>query len=384
MTEPRAAGPLVGLRVVEFASIGPGPHCAMLLADQGAEVIRIDREGGNGWPNPVVDRGRASMTLDIRTPEGRDAALAICDLADVVIEGFRPGVMERLGLGPETMSDRNPRLVYGRMTGWGQDGPLARVAGHDINYISLTGALAAIGPPGERSVPPLNLVGDFGGGSMFLAFGLMAALWERERSGKGQVVDAAIIDGVGSLMAMFTGLLPSGRITLDRARNPLGGSAPYYRTYLCADGGEIAVGAIEPQFWACLLRTIGVETDHPASLQREARWPEATRLVEQAFARKTRDEWADLLRTTEACAFPVLTIEEAMLDEHLSARGGYVEIDGMRHSAPAPRLSRTPGAIQPPRSGLDECRRWVAAMDIISKAADQPTRSAKFRPPPDE
>ncbi|MBX3595794.1 CaiB/BaiF CoA-transferase family protein [Sphingomonas sp.] len=356
MSEP--SGPLVGLRVVEFASIGPGPHCAMLLADQGADVVRIDRAGGNGWPNPIVDRGRTTVTLDIRSSEGRDTALSLCDAADVLIEGFRPGVMERLGLGPDTVCARNPRLVYGRMTGWGQDGPLAKVAGHDINYIALTGALAAIGEPGGRSIPPLNLVGDFGGGSMFLAFGIMAALWERERSGLGQVVDAAIVDGVSSLMTMFTGLRPSGRISLDRARNSLGGAAPYYRTYRCADGLEMAVGAIEPQFWAELLRVVGIETDNPAALQREDAWPNTIALLDTAFAESPRAEWIERFRGSDACAFPVLTAKEAECEDHLSARSVFVEVGGLRQPAPAPRFSRTPGAIQPARSG-EAVGRWM-------------------------
>lgn len=352
-------GPLAGLRVVEFASIGPGPHCAMLFADQGADVLRIDREGGNGWPNPIVDRGRATMTLDIRTESGRETAVEICALADVVIEGFRPGVMERLGLGPDVLLGRNPRLVYGRMTGWGQDGPLARTAGHDIDYIALTGALAAIGVPGERSVPPLNLVGDFGGGSMFLAFGLMTALWERERSGKGQVVDAAIVDGVSSLMSMFTGLLPANRISLDRARNPLGGSAPYYRTYRCANGLEIAVGAIEPQFWAELLRILDIQTDDPSAMQREAEWATTAHRLEQVFATETRDAWVERFAGSDACVFPVLTLDEAMRNEHLTARSTYLEYDGLTQPAPAPRLSRTPGQIQPGRAGQATWERWA-------------------------
>lgn len=346
MADP--SGPLVGLRVVEFASIGPGPHCAMLLADQGADVVRVDREGGNGWPNPVMDRGRTIVTLDIRTDEGRMEALSRCDSADVVIEGFRPGVMERLGLGPDVMLARNPRIVYGRMTGWGQTGPLASTAGHDINYIALTGALDAIGTPGERSIPPLNLVGDFGGGSLYLAFGIMAALWERERSGLGQIVDAAIVDGVSSMMTMFAGLIPAGRITLDRPRNPLGGSAPYYRTYLCADGREMSVGAIEPQFWAELIRVLGVEADSPASLQHEDRWAEAIKLLEDAFRSKPRSEWITRFEGTDACVTPVLTLAEAMADSHLHARGTYVGSKANRTSAPAPRFSRTPGIMQGP------------------------------------
>jgi len=345
LTMAPRSGPLVGLRVVEFTGIGPGPHCAMLLADLGAEVVRIDRKGGNGWPNPVVDRGRTTRILDLRTDEGREAALALCDDTDVVIEGFRPGVMERLGLGPDIMLGRNRRLVYGRMTGWGQDGPRAMTAGHDINYIALTGALAAIGAPGQRSVPPLNLVGDFGGGSLFLAFGVMSALWERERSGLGQVVDAAIVDGVSSLMATFAGLIPSGRITLDRSRNPLAGTAPYYRTYLCADGREVSVGAIEPQFWAEMLRLLGIETDDPAAMRDEARWGETTLLLKRTFASRTRDEWSAVFAGSDACVTPVLTFAEAMSDQHLLDRKTYLGADGSRTPAPAPRFSRTPGGI---------------------------------------
>lgn len=250
------SGPLAGLRVVEFASIGPGPHCAMLLSDLGADVLRIDRDGGNGWPNPIVDRGWAVKTVDIRSEEGRTFCLEAISHADILIEGFRPGVMERLGLGPEDCLARNERLIYGRMTGWGQDGPLAQSAGHDINYIAIAGALAAMGIKGQSAAVPLNLVGDFGGGSMFLAFGIMAALWERDRSGKGQVVDAAIVDGVGSLMTMFTGLLPSGAISLDRDQNLLGGAAPSYRSYVCKDGREISLGPLEPKFYAELIERL--------------------------------------------------------------------------------------------------------------------------------
>ena len=345
-TFPTRSGPLSGLRVLEFASIGPGPHCAMLLSDLGAEVIRIDRAGGNGWPNPIVDRGRARMTLDIRTQSDRALCLDIADKADVVIEGFRPGVMERLGLGPEVMLRRNPRLVYGRMTGWGQTGPLANTAGHDINYIALTGALAAIGRPGEPAVPPLNLVGDFGGGSMLLAFGIMAALWERERSGQGQVIDAAIIDGVTSMMTMFAGLLPGGRISMERDRNLLGGAAPFYRCYVCADGKEIAIGPLEPQFYSALLDRI----DAPAELRDRqndsANWSERSAILAHIFAGKSRDAWCELLEGTDVCFAPVLTLEEAPRHSHMKARGAYVERNGISQAAPAPRFSRTPGAIQ--------------------------------------
>jgi len=349
------AGPLAGLRVVEFASIGPGPHCAMLLSDLGAEVLRIDRPGGNGWPNPIMDRGRATLTLDIRSEEGRAAAAEAATFADVLIEGFRPGVMERLGLGPDVLLAANPRLVYGRMTGWGQEGPLARVAGHDIDYIAITGALAAIGRPGEPAVPPLNLVGDFGGGSMFLAFGIMAALWERARSGRGQVVDAAIVDGVASMMGMFTGLATTGGISLERDANLLGGAAPYYRCYRCADGREIAVGPLEPPFWRLLCERL----DAPASLsQDEADWPETATWFERTFATQPAAHWLALFDGSDACVAPVLTAAEAPSHPHHIARQTYIMRDGLPHGAPAPRFSRTPGAIQAGTDGQNLVAAW--------------------------
>ncbi|MCF7202607.1 CaiB/BaiF CoA transferase family protein [Pseudomonas oligotrophica] len=337
------AGPLAGLRVLEFAGIGPGPHCAMLLADMGAEVIRIQREGGNGWPNPVVDRGRRVVTLDIREPAGQAHCLALARDADVLIEGFRPGVMERLGLGPEALLAVNPRLVYGRITGWGQDGPLATAAGHDINYIALSGALAAIRDKDGEPVPPLNLVGDFGGGSLFLTVGILAALLERERSGRGQVVDAAIVDGVSSLMSFFAGLLPGGRLSLAREANPLSGAAPNYRCYRCADGGEIAIGPLEPKFWAELLERI----DAPAWLRDgcadPAQWAEQGAALEQLFASRTREQWCALLEGSDACFAPVLGLEEAASHPHMQARGVYQLLDGVLQVAPTPRFSRTPG-----------------------------------------
>ena len=353
----RAAGPLVGLRVVEFESIGPGPHCAMLLADLGAEVVRIGREGGNGWPNPIMDRGRASVEVDIRSDEGRAFALETCDLADVVIEGMRPGVMERLGLGPEVMLARNPRLVYGRMTGWGQEGPLARVAGHDINYIALAGALAPMGRPGEPAPVPLNLVGDFGGGSMFLAFGIMAALWERERSGLGQVIDAAIVDGVSSMMTMFSGLSPRG-FSLDRAVNQLGGAAPYYRSYLCADGREITVGAIEPRFYAELLERIGAPADMAQRQDDRSTWPDRSDRLAALFLTRTAAEWQDLLEGTDVCFAPVVPLAQVAEHPHMVARGTHVEHDGLVQPVPAPRFSRTPGSIQPTREGREAIAAW--------------------------
>lgn len=344
-SQPRQ-GPLLGLRVLEFASIGPGPHCAMLLADLGAEVIRIEREGGNDWPNPVADRGRKRLTVDIRTDAGRQQCLKLADEADVIIEGMRPGVMERLGLGPEQIHARNPRLVYGRMTGWGQTGPLAQSAGHDINYLAITGALAAIGAREGPAIPPLNLVGDFGGGSLYLAFGIMAALWERERSGLGQVVDAAIIDGVSSMMTFFAGLLPSGAISLERDRNLLSGAAPHYRCYTCADGRDIAVGPLEPQFFAELMQRIEASEALLNGCTDPKLWPEQSEQLAVLFAKRTQAQWCALLEGTDACFAPVLTLEEAAQYPHMQARGVYRDIDGALHAAPAPRFSRTPGAIR--------------------------------------
>ena len=342
-TEQDRQGPLRGLRVLEFAGIGPGPHCAMLLADMGAEVLRVEREGGTGWANPVVDRGRKVVTLDIRNAAGRARCLELAQGADVLIEGFRPGVMERLGLGPDELLARNPRLIYGRMTGWGQTGPLARAAGHDINYIALTGALAAIRGESGPAVPPLNLVGDFGGGSLYLAVGILAVLWERERSGQGQVIDAAIVDGVSSLMTFFAGLLPSGRIEMQRERNPLSGAAPNYRCYLCADGREIAIGALEPPFWRELLERI----DAPQALWEgcadPTAWTEQGDALARLFASRSQAEWCALLEGSDACFAPVLPLEEAAGHVHMRQRGVYQEVDGQLQAAPAPRFSRTPG-----------------------------------------
>lgn len=360
MTQETRSGPLAGLRIVEFSGIGPGPHCVMLLADLGAEVLRIDRAGGNGWPNPIVDRGRHALELDIRSDEGRAQVLEIVANADVVVEGFRPGVMERLGLGPDVLLERNPRLIYGRMTGWGQAGPLAQAAGHDINYIAITGALAAIGD-GKRPIPPLNLVGDFGGGSLYLAFGIMAALFERRTSGKGQVVDAAIVDGVASLMAMFAGLIPSGALSLDPARNPLAGQAPFYRCYECADGNFISVGPIEPHFYAELLGHIEAPAELREKQNDSRNWSERTALLEDIFAKKSRDEWCGLLEGTDACFAPVLTFEESKSHPHMLAREIYLEKDGVTHIAPAPRFSRTPGDIGAGGTGADLAERWSRA-----------------------
>lgn len=355
-------GPLAGLKVVEFVGIGPGPHCSMMLADMGADVLRIDREGGNGSPNPVNDRGRACMTLDIRSPQGAACSLELLEAADVLIEGFRPGVMERLGLGPDVVCQRNPQLVYGRMTGWGQQGPLAGMAGHDINYIAVAGALGMIGRPGELPTIPLNLIGDFGAGSMLLAFGILAALWERERSGKGQVIDAAIIDGVTSQLSFFAGLRASGRLSLERERNLLSGAAPFYRCYACRDGLAVAVGAIEPAFFACLVERL--DLPDMADSQDPARWGELEAALTDRFAERDRAEWLELFAGTDGCVSAVLSLDEAMAHPHMRARQGYVDVAGMAQAAPAPRFSRTPGLARADvgESGAAMAARWKAAI----------------------
>jgi alpha-methylacyl-CoA racemase len=348
------------VRVVEFAGIGPGPHAAMLLGDLGAEVLRIGRPGGGASP-PVVGRGRHALELDLRREDGLAAALDACDAADVLIEGFRPGVMERLGLGPEALFARNARLVYGRMTGWGQEGPLAQAAGHDITYIALTGALAAITDGRGHPVPPLNLVGDFGGGSLYLAFGIVAALLERERSGRGQVVDAAIVDGAASLLAMFAGMGPSGPLSLDPERNMLGGAAPFYRCYACADGKFVAVGALEPQFFAELMARTGADAEALTPDRFDpSTWPARTEAMAALFATRTRDDWCAMLEGTDACVAPVLTYAEAAAHPHMAARGVYAEVAGAPQPAPAPRFSRTPGAVGPSGDGADLLARWRA------------------------
>ncbi len=359
MAEQARTGPLAGVRIVEFAGIGPGPHCVMLLSDLGAEVLRFERPGGNGWPNPVIDRGRHTIAVDIRSVEGRAIVMETVEHADVIVEGYRPGVMERLGFGPDDLLARNPRLVYGRMTGWGQTGPLAQAAGHDINYIALTGALAAITDGERRPVPPLNLVGDFGGGSLYLALGIVAALWERERSGKGQVVDAAIVDGVASLMAMFGGLLPSRMISLEPDRNLLGGQAPFYRCYECADGKHVSVGPLEPQFYAQLLERVGASADLRQQQNDPTNWSERARILAVLFKQKTRDEWCSLLEGSDACFAPVLTYDESLTHPQMQARDTYVEVDGLTQAAPAPRFSRTPGDVGQGGDGETLRRQWL-------------------------
>jgi len=359
----RAGGPLTGVRVVEFAGIGPGPHCAMLLSDLGAEVLRIERDEGTAWPprNPLLERGRAVLTLDISTDEGRERSLAATDHADVLIEGYRPGVMERLGLGPDIVTARNPRLVYGRMTGWGQEGPLAHSAGHDINYIAITGALGAIGPAAGPPVPPLNLIGDFGGGSLFLALGIVAALLERERSGQGQVVEAAIVDGVSHMLSLCAGLAASGFLSLQRGQSLLGGAAPFYRCYTCADGRDIAIGALEPRFYKELLDRIGAPPQLHETQYDRSSWAACSQRLAAIFATRDRASWCQLLEGTDACVAPVLTLEEARLHPQMAARQTHVHRDGVPQPAPAPRFSRTPGSIAPTSSGEVLLSSWLSA-----------------------
>ncbi len=343
MTEA-SRGPLTGLRVVEFAGIGPGPHVAMLLADMGAEVVRIERQGSQPM-NAVVERARHRAQVDVKSEEGRAFCLAACRHADVLVEGFRPGVMERLGLGPEVLLAANPRLVYARMTGWGQTGPLAQAAGHDLNYIAVTGALDAIGKTGELPVPPQNLVGDFGGGSLYCALGVLAAIYERERSGRGQVVDAAIVDGVTSLMSFFFGLPTSAVRTTERGKGLLGGAAHFYRCYTCADGKEISVGAIEPQFYAELCERAGAPAELCEGQMNPANWSGHAEGMAALFATKTQAEWSELLEGTDACFAPVVPMDAAREHPHMKARKAYVEHGGRWHTAPAPRFDRTPGTI---------------------------------------
>jgi len=360
MTHEPHRGPLAGLRVVEMVGIGPGPHAAMLLSDLGADVVRIDRAGGNGTPNEVLDRGRAVIVIDIRSDDGRMQVLDAIDTADVLIEGYRPGVMERLGLGPEVTIARNPRLIYGRITGWGQDGPLAQAAAHDINYIALTGALAAIGDKDGPALPPLNLVGDFGGGSMYLVFGIMAALWERERSGRGQVVDAAIVDGVASLMAMSAGFAASGFVSMDREKSMLAGAAPFYRCYTCADGKDVSVGAVEPHFYKLLLERIGAPMELLEAQNRRATWPAHSAVLATIFASKPQATWCKLLEGTDACFAPVLPLSDGPHHPHLQARKSYLIKHGTIHPAPAPRFSRTPGVIGSTSDGAAMLATWQA------------------------
>jgi len=345
------SGPLSGIKIVEFAGIGPGPFCAMLLSDMGAEIIRIDRKGARGGsPADIGSRGRKSVALDLKKAEGIEACLKLIESADVVQEGFRPGVMERLGLGPDVCLARNPKLVYGRMTGWGQTGPLANAAGHDINYIALTGALAAIGRD-EAPVPPLNLVGDFGGGAMFLVMGMCAAFFEAQRSGKGQVIDCAMTDGASSLMTFFYSWAAMGMQVPMREANMLDGGAHFYNTYKTADDKFISIGAIEPQFYALLREKAGLTEAVYDTQNDAAQWPELKEKLAGIFAAKTRDEWDEIMAGTDICYAPVLSMDEVIEHPHNKARQTVVNVHGVTQPNVAPRFSRTPSAIQGPPVG---------------------------------
>ncbi|WP_439514523.1 CaiB/BaiF CoA transferase family protein [Oceanibaculum nanhaiense] len=361
MADTDRKGPLAGLRIVEFAGIGPAPFCAMLLADMGAEVVRLDRlePSGLGIPKParfeLMNRGRRSVAIDLKQPEGVACALDLVGKADALIEGFRPGTMERLGLGPDVCLARNPKLVYGRLTGWGQDGPLAHSAGHDMNYIALAGMLAGIGREGAPPTPPLNLVGDFGGGGMLLAFGLVCALLEAQRSGKGQVVDAAMVDGAALLGTMFFGLRAAGIHGEPRGRNLLDSGAPHYEVYECADGKYVAVAPIEAKFRRELLQRIGFDPAVFPDVEDSATWPAAKQLLAARFREKNRADWCALLEGTDSCFAPVLDIDEAPQHPHNQAREAFPIIGGIAQPAPAPRFSRTapPLPAAPVAAGAD-------------------------------
>ncbi|HET6839005.1 MAG TPA: CaiB/BaiF CoA-transferase family protein [Bradyrhizobium sp.] len=349
-----SSGPLAGFRIVEFAGIGPGPFACMMLADMGAEVITLDRVGATKNLKSSTNRGRKIVELDLKNKATIAQVLDLLTQADALIEGFRPGVMERLGLGPDVIQARNPRLVYGRMTGWGQTGPLAQAAGHDINYIALTGALAAIGPK-DKPVPPLNLVGDFGGGALYLVVGVLAALLEASKSGKGQVVDAAMCDGAASLMSMFFDLAAAGRWREARESNFLDGGAHFYGTYECACGNFISIGSIEPQFYALLRQLAGLsDANFDQHMDRKA-WPELKQKLADVFKTRTREEWCKIMEGTDVCFAPVLTMHEAPDHPHMAARQIFINRHGITQPAPAPRFSRTPSTA-----------RESTAADIIS------------------
>ena len=348
-------GPLDGVRVLELAGIGPGPFTAMMLADMGADVLRVDRKGGADLFPAQFDptrRGRAAIAVDLKHPEGKELVLSLAERADALIEGYRPGVLERLGLGPEDVHARNPRVVYGRMTGYGQDGPMAPVAGHDINYISLGGALGAMAREGERPLFPLNLVGDYGGGGMLLAFGVVCGVLEARTSGRGQVVDAAMVEGTALLTALFHGLRAAGGWRDEPGTNLLDSGAHFYEVYATSDGGHVAVGALEPQFYARLLALLELSPDEYPQFAMD-RWPELKERFAAVFATRTRDEWAALLEGEEACATAVYSLAEVPNHPHNVARKTFVELDGMTQPAAAPRFDRTPGQARPRRTDAD-------------------------------
>ena len=352
-------GPLSGIKIVELAGIGPGPYAGMLLADLGADVVRIDRaanvSGGDPAtpPGDTLARGRRSVGVDLKHPDGVATVLDLVAGADVLIEGFRPGVMERLGLGPDVCLARNPKLIFGRMTGWGQDGPYAPTAGHDINYIALAGALEPLGRAGEQPTPPINLVGDFGGGGMMLAFGICAALVEVGRSGEGQVIDAAMIDGAASLMSMIWSFKAMGIWEGERGTNMLDTGSHFYDTYETADGTYVSIGSIEPQFYAELLRLTGLDGEELPHQMDKTQWPALKERLAGVFRTKTRDQWDEIMEGTDVCYAPVLSMDDAPNHPHIAHRGTFTEVAGITQPAPVPRFSRTPGSIErpPPHAG---------------------------------
>ncbi|MBN3778240.1 CoA transferase [Burkholderia sp. Ac-20345] len=376
MTDTRTrSGPLAGIKVVEIAGIGPGPLAAMFLADLGATVIRVDRKepSGLGAPRPVQFdlglRNRKSIRVDLKDPAAVEMVLELVDDADALIEGFRPGVMERLGLGPDVCLARNPRLVYGRVTGWGQDGPLSQVAGHDLNYISITGALHAMGRAGQAPTPPLNVLGDYAGGSLYLAFGLLAGILEARGSGKGQVVDAAMVDGVASIMTVMIGMHAAGMLAKERGTNLVDTGAHFYEVYACADGKYVSVGPIEGKFYRLLLQQLDLQ-DHPllqAQMDR-AQWPQAKQVLAAKFSERTRDEWVQRLGHLDVCVAPVLDFDEAPRHPHAQARGMFVDVDGVTHPAPGPRFSRTPAALPEAPAALSTENGVAALQDWLPEA----------------
>jgi alpha-methylacyl-CoA racemase len=379
VTAGQRQGPLAGVRVVEIGSIGPGPFCAMLLSDLGAEIIRVDRlvEGAPVGPSEdhgheLVNRGRRSVKVDLKHPRGAEVVLDLVERADVLIEGFRPGVTERLGIGPDDCLARNPRLIYGRMTGYGQDGPDAKTVGHDLNYLAANGVLSMIGRRDQPPTPPLNLVGDLGGGGMFLALGVLAALVERGASGEGQVVDAAMVDGAAVLATSFFGWAQSGEWSAERGTNMIDSGAPYYDAYECADGRWLSIASVEPRFYAAMLALLELDPQSLPEQDDRARWPETKALIATAVRRRTRDEWVERGRGLDTCVSPVLTPDEVEKDEHLAARGTFVRFDGVLQPAPAPRFSRTTASLsrRPPLPGehtREALADWGCSADAVAE-----------------
>lgn len=372
-------GPLAGIRIVEMAGLGPAPFCGMLLSDLGAQVIRIERPGAfdvTGWAGSkfdVLSRGRDSLSVDLRKPGAVAALLELIVQADGLIEGFRPGVMERMGLGPEVCQGRNERLVYGRMTGWGQDGPLAHAAGHDINYIALSGVLNAVGQRDGPPVIPVNFVGDFGGGGMLLALGMVSALLEAARSGRGQVIDAAMTDGAALLSSPFWGLKAAGMWNNARGTNVIDGGAHFYNVYVCADGKYIAIGSIEPQFYSLLREKLGLEDPEFDAQMDAERWPELKERLERIFRQRTREQWCSLMEGSDACFAPVLNWDEAPQHPHNRIRGTFIEVEGVMQPAPAPRFSRTPTSV-PRRTAPNKANELIREWGLGDAAADELVR----------